>query len=108
MGLSLLSSHHLNRLAESAYHVSPITKKGVPSALLNACPLAEGLRKPRRKGFSVFSFSVQSIAVKDPVLPDNPASLGVEPLFHFHVPDFVAITRTRKVVPPSQKPYTLL
>ena len=83
----------------------------MPSAYDKACPLFEAETKPRRLGLAIFSASVQSTAVKPPVLPASPTSFAwLEALVHVQAPGAVATTRTRNVglfaLCPSQKPQT--
>src|ERR1035438_9653365 len=86
------------------HQVSPNRKNGVPSACSSACWFAVARRNPRRQILSAFSASLHASATKLPCLPFKPASETLEPLVHVHSPGAVASTRTRKVVPPSQKP----
>ena len=46
----------------------------------------------------------QATALNSPLLPFRPASVWFEPLTQVHSPGVVARTRTRYVLPPSQKP----
>src|SRR5687767_5016832 len=107
MGLIISSSYHLNRPATMENQVSPIAKKGVPSAKFNACWFGDALIKPRRRGFAAFSASFHFMAVNEPVLSERPGSPVFDPLFHVQVPVCVATNLMRKVLSPSQKPYTL-
>src|SRR5579884_928744 len=104
MGLGVSSSYQRKRLVAAEYQVSPITKKGVPSAVSSAWWLAVARRNPRRNGLACFSASVQSRAINEPFLPERPGVWGSEPLVHAQRPGAVATTRTLNVLSPSQNP----
>src|ERR1035438_4217509 len=94
--------------AAQGHHVSPIHRKGVPSAyskyLPARGPLLATRTNPWRVGFAAFSSALHSAQWQAPFPP--PRTVSVEEAEYAQSPAAGAANRAFHTLPPSQKPGT--